>query len=56
MRPAVRKLSLAAHVAFSLGWLGADAAFLLLAIVGLTAQDLLAARSAYVSMEPMVFT
>ena len=36
MTPALRKLTITAHVAFSVGWLGAVAAFLVLSIAGLT--------------------
>ena len=35
----LRKFALTAHVTFSVGWLGADAGFLALAIVGLTSGD-----------------
>jgi hypothetical protein len=52
MRPGVRKLALTAHVASSVGWLGAVAAFLALAVVGLTSQDAGTVRGAYLVMEP----
>jgi hypothetical protein len=39
MTPRVRKLTITAHVAFSVGWLGATAAFLVLSIAGLTSHD-----------------
>jgi hypothetical protein len=51
MRPALRKLALTAHVLSSVGWLGAVAAFLALAIVGLTSQDDRTVRGAYLVME-----
>jgi hypothetical protein len=51
MKPRTRKASVTAHVAFSVGWMGADAAFLALAIVGLTSQDLQHVRAAYLSMD-----
>ncbi|AIG80441.1 Putative membrane protein [Amycolatopsis japonica] len=51
MTPRLRKLSLTVHIATSLGWLGAVAAFLALAIVGLAAEDVQAARAAYVATE-----
>src|SRR3989442_2284597 len=35
----LRKVALTAHLTFSVGWLGADAAFLALAIVGMTSQS-----------------
>jgi hypothetical protein len=50
MTPALRKLSLTAHVASSVGWLGAVAAFLVLSIAGLTSQDADIVRGAYLSM------
>jgi len=52
MTPRVRKFALTAHVASSVGWLGAVAAFLALAVVGLTSQDAQTVRGAYVVMEP----
>ena len=39
MAPSLRKLALTAHVTSSVGWLGAAAAFLAVAIVGLTSRD-----------------
>jgi hypothetical protein len=51
MRPRLRKLALTAHVGASVGWLGAVAASLALAIVGVAAEDPLAVRGAYVSLE-----
>ena len=51
MTPFFRKLGLTAHITFSVGWLGAVAAFLTLAIAGLTSQDTQMIRSAYISME-----
>ncbi|MBB6171968.1 hypothetical protein HNR23_002028 [Nocardiopsis mwathae] len=40
-----------ARVTVSVGWLGAVAAFLALAVAGLTAEDSLTARGAYLAME-----
>jgi hypothetical protein len=51
MTPAVRKLTITAHVAFSVGWLGAVAAFLVLSIAGLTSHDAEVVRGAYLSMD-----
>ncbi|MBT2440531.1 hypothetical protein J7E93_10485 [Streptomyces sp. ISL-36] len=48
--PAVRKSLLTAHVTFSLGWLGAIAAFLALAVTGLSTAERETARAAYVAM------
>jgi hypothetical protein len=50
--PGLRKLALTAHVASSVGWLGAVAAFLALGVVGLTSQDAETVRGAYLVMEP----
>src|SRR5713226_6387857 len=50
MTPALRKLTITAHVTFSVGWLGAVAAFLVLSIAGLTSQDAEVVRGAYLSM------
>ena len=50
MRPALRRLSLTAHVASSVGWLGAVAGFLALAIAGRTSQDAEIVRGAYLAM------
>ncbi|HET7480251.1 MAG TPA: hypothetical protein VFJ72_12120 [Rubrobacteraceae bacterium] len=52
MTPRLRKLALTAHITSSVGWLGAVAAFLGLAIVGLTSQDAQTVRGAYLVMEP----
>jgi hypothetical protein len=51
MGPGVRKFALTAHVTSSVGWLGAVAAFLVLAVAGLTSQDLELVRAAYLAME-----
>jgi hypothetical protein len=51
MAPGLRKLALTAHVTSSVGWLGAVAAFLALAISGLTSHDPLRVRGAYLAME-----
>jgi hypothetical protein len=52
MTPGLRKFTLTAHVACSVGWLGSVAAFLALAVVGLTSQDAQTVRGAYLVMEP----
>ncbi len=51
MKPGLRKFVLTAHVTFAVGWLGAVAAFLALAIAGLTSQDAQLVRSAYLTMD-----
>jgi hypothetical protein len=51
MTPRVRKLALTVHVSASVGWLGAVAGFLALAVAGLTSHDLQIVRAAYLAME-----
>ena len=51
MTPRLRKFGLTAHVMFSVGWLGAVAAYLALAIAGLTSQDAQMVRAAYLAMK-----
>ena len=51
MTPRLRKFALTAHVTSSVGWLGAVAAFLVLAVSGLTSQDAQMVRAAYLAME-----
>lgn len=47
----LRKFALTAHVTSSVAWLGAVAAFLVLAVAGLTSEDLQLVRAAYLGME-----
>jgi hypothetical protein len=51
MTPSLRKLVLTAHITFSVGWIGAVAAFLALAIAGLTSHDVQMVRAASLAME-----
>ena len=51
MTPGLRKLTITAHVTFSVGWLGAVAAFLVLSIAGLTSHNTEVVRGAYLSMD-----
>jgi hypothetical protein len=51
MTPGIRKLALTAHVTSSVGWLGAVAGFLALALAGLTSQDAQMVRAAYITTE-----
>ena len=51
MTPGARKLALTAHVVCSVGWLGTVAAFLALAVVGMTSQDAQTVRGVYLVME-----
>ncbi len=50
MTPWWRKFALIAHVTTSLGWFGAVAGFLALAVAGLTSADAQVVRGAYLSM------
>ena len=52
--PVVRKAVLTAHVATSVGWLGAVVAYLVLDLAAVTSQDLDVARAAFVAMELVV--
>jgi len=49
--PAVRKLALTAHVTSSVGWMGAVAAFLALAITGLASADEETVQASYIAMK-----
>ena len=51
LRPALRKLALTAHVSSSVGWLGAVASSLALAVAGMVSDDPPTVRSAYVNLE-----
>src|SRR5438876_2092814 len=50
MTAAARKLALTTHITSSVGWLGSVAAFLALAIAGLTSHDPQMVRAAYLAM------
>jgi hypothetical protein len=49
MSPGLRKFALSVHVITSVGWIGAVAAFLALAIAGMTSQDAQVVRAAYLA-------
>jgi hypothetical protein len=51
IRPGLRKLIRTAHVIFTVGWLGAVAGFLALAIAGVTSQDPQIVSAAYIAMD-----
>ncbi len=51
MTPSLRKFALTAHVTSSVGLLGSIAAFLALAVAGLTSQDAQIVRAAYLAMD-----
>ena len=52
MSPRIRKFALTAHLTSSVGWLGAVAVFLALAVLGLTSRDARTVRGVYLVMEP----
>lgn len=51
MPPWLRKVALTAHVATSVGWLGAVAAVLALAVAALSSEDVHTVRGAYLALE-----
>jgi hypothetical protein len=51
MTPRLRKLTLTAHVIFSVGWLGSVVAFLALAIAGIASDDAQLVRATYIAMD-----
>jgi hypothetical protein len=51
MSPRLRKLALTAHLTSTIGWLGAVAAFLAIAVAGLVNEDALTVRGAYLGMD-----
>lgn len=55
MSPRLRKFSLTVHVASSVGWLGAAAAYLGLVVGALTHPDPQMVRAAYLAMEPITW-
>jgi predicted secreted protein len=55
MSPGVRKFALTAHVISSVGWLGAVAVFLALAVAGLTSDDAETVRAVYMAAEPITW-
>ena len=50
LTPRLRKFVLTAHVTVTVGWLGAVAGFLALAVAGLTSHDAQTVRAAYLAM------
>jgi hypothetical protein len=51
MTPALRKLVLAVHLAFAVGWVGAVMAYLPLAISAVTGEDTETGHAAWIAME-----
>lgn len=55
MERRVRKFALTAHVAFSVGWVGAVVAYIALDVAALTSQDAQTVRAAYLAMEVITY-
>jgi len=53
MSPGLRKFALAAHLALSVGWIGAVAGYMALDVTAATSQDAEVLRAAYLGMEPI---
>lgn len=51
MAPRARKLALAAHLTFSVGWIGAVVAYLVLGVAAVASDDPTTIRGAWVAME-----
>jgi len=51
MTPGLRKFVLAAHLTFSVGWIGAVVAYLALGVSAATSQDAQTVRAAWIAME-----
>jgi hypothetical protein len=54
MPPRFRKLALAAHITFAVGWIGAVAGYIALDVAAATSQDARTLRAAYLAMELIV--
>jgi hypothetical protein len=54
MSPALRKLTLAVHIAVSVGWVGAVAAYIALDVTAFASQDPATLRGAYLGMDLIV--
>lgn len=55
MTPRIRKLALTSHVTFSVGWLGAVLAYLVVAVAGLTSLNVQLVKSTYMTMQLMAW-
>ena len=51
MTPGLRKLVLTVHITFSVGWIGAVVAYLVLGVSAVTSQDAQTVRAAWIAME-----
>ncbi len=55
MTPGLRKVALTAHVTASVGWVGAGAVILALAVAGLTSEGAQTVRGAWIALEPITW-
>jgi hypothetical protein len=55
MTPRLRKFALAAHLTFSVGWIGAAAGYIALDVAAATRQDAQTLRACYLAMELIVW-
>ena len=51
MTPRLRKFALAAHLTFSVGWIGTVVAYLALGVAAVTSQDTQTVRAVWIAME-----
>jgi len=51
MGPGLRKFALTVHLAFSVGWIGAVVAYLVLGIFAVTSKEAQTIRAAWIAME-----
>jgi hypothetical protein len=51
LTPRLRKLALAAHITFAVGWIGAVAGYIALDVAAATSEDAQTLRAAYLAME-----
>lgn len=56
LSPAVRKLTLTTHIVASVGWIGAVASFLVLAVVEISSHNALLVRGTFLSMDVLAWT
>lgn len=54
MGPRLRKFALASHVTFSVGWIGAVAAYMVLDVAVAASQDFQTLRASYIAMDLIV--
>ena len=55
MTPRLRKFALAAHITFSVGWIGAVAGYIALDVAAATSKDAQTLRASYLAMESIAW-